>query len=190
MAVTVALAALLIGPAAYAASSRAVAGTTTMRSADWPNFVCGMGLASFQRLVCTGSLASADNVVRPVLFMSPAVHVLDLLLEMRLKRTHMAVVVDEFGGIDGIHINFATFVDGDMAVGILELPTEAFDEVPSDLSLPVTNYQARVWIATPDGAVIREGTASVGTPPDGTATALGSCPRRSPWVRARRRSSS
>ncbi len=43
-----------------------------------------------------------SEMVRPVLFMSPAVQVLDLLLEMRLKRTHMAMVVDEFGGIDGL----------------------------------------------------------------------------------------
>lgn len=42
------------------------------------------------------------DMVRNVLFVSPAVRVLDLLLEMRLKRTHMAVVVDEYGGIDGL----------------------------------------------------------------------------------------
>jgi len=42
------------------------------------------------------------DLVRKVLFVSPAVRVLDLLLEMRLKRTHMALVVDEFGGIDGL----------------------------------------------------------------------------------------
>ena len=41
-------------------------------------------------------------IVRKVLFVSPAVRILDLLLEMRLKRTHMALVVDEHGGIDGI----------------------------------------------------------------------------------------
>ena len=29
-------------------------------------------------------------------------HVLELLLEMRAKRTHMALVVDEFGGVDGL----------------------------------------------------------------------------------------
>jgi CBS domain containing-hemolysin-like protein len=28
--------------------------------------------------------------------------VLDLLLQMRLSRTHMALVVDEFGGVDGL----------------------------------------------------------------------------------------
>ena len=42
------------------------------------------------------------DTIRPALFVSPAVRVMDLLLEMRLKRTHMAMVVDEFGGIDGL----------------------------------------------------------------------------------------
>lgn len=42
------------------------------------------------------------DMVRPALFVSPAVRVMDLLLEMRLKRTHMAMVVDEYGGIDGL----------------------------------------------------------------------------------------
>ena len=42
------------------------------------------------------------DMIRPVLFVSPAVRVMDLLLEMRLKRTHMAMVVDEYGGIDGL----------------------------------------------------------------------------------------
>jgi magnesium and cobalt transporter len=43
-----------------------------------------------------------SKIMRPLLFISPAVRVLDLLLEMRLKRTHMALVVDESGGIDGL----------------------------------------------------------------------------------------
>ncbi len=43
-----------------------------------------------------------SDIVRTILFVSPAVRVLDLLLEMRLKRTHMALVVDEYGGIDGL----------------------------------------------------------------------------------------
>ncbi|MCY4231316.1 MAG: hemolysin family protein [Alphaproteobacteria bacterium] len=45
---------------------------------------------------------SLKELAREVLFVSPAMLVLDLLLEMRLKRTHMALVVDEFGGIDGL----------------------------------------------------------------------------------------
>ncbi|MBD25066.1 MAG: magnesium/cobalt efflux protein [Candidatus Marinimicrobia bacterium] len=46
--------------------------------------------------------ANLIDMVRTVLFVSPAVRVMDLLLEMRLKRTHMALVVDEYGGIDGL----------------------------------------------------------------------------------------
>jgi CBS domain containing-hemolysin-like protein len=42
------------------------------------------------------------DVIRKVLVVSPAARVLDLLLEMRLARTHMAMVVDEYGGIDGL----------------------------------------------------------------------------------------
>ncbi len=43
-----------------------------------------------------------SRIVRRVLFVSPSMRVMDMLLEMRLKRTHMALVVDEYGGIDGL----------------------------------------------------------------------------------------
>ena len=42
------------------------------------------------------------DVMRDVLFVAPSMQVLELLLEMRVKRTHMALVVDEFGGVDGL----------------------------------------------------------------------------------------
>ena len=42
------------------------------------------------------------NIFRKVLFVSPSMQVLELLLEMRAKRIHMALVVDEFGGVDGL----------------------------------------------------------------------------------------
>lgn len=45
---------------------------------------------------------SASAIVRPVLFVSPSMQVLELLLEMRARRVHMALVVDEFGGVDGL----------------------------------------------------------------------------------------
>lgn len=48
------------------------------------------------------AMPGLSDLLRKVMFVSPAVRVLDLLLEMRLKRTHMALVVDEFGGIDGL----------------------------------------------------------------------------------------
>ncbi len=43
-----------------------------------------------------------QRIVRRVLFVSPSMRVMDMLVEMRLKRTHMALVVDEYGGIDGL----------------------------------------------------------------------------------------
>jgi magnesium and cobalt transporter len=42
------------------------------------------------------------KMARKVLFVAPSMPVLDLLLQMRLSRVHMALVVDEFGGIDGL----------------------------------------------------------------------------------------
>jgi CBS domain containing-hemolysin-like protein len=42
------------------------------------------------------------KLLRPVLFVSPAIRLLDLLQEMRLKRQHLALVIDEFGGVDGL----------------------------------------------------------------------------------------
>ncbi|MHA1598834.1 MAG: hemolysin family protein [Alphaproteobacteria bacterium] len=43
-----------------------------------------------------------SGIVRAVLFMPPSMRVLELLLEMRIKRCHMALVVDEYGGVDGL----------------------------------------------------------------------------------------
>ena len=45
---------------------------------------------------------SLKNIQRKILFVSPSMQVLELLLEMRAKRSHMALVVDEFGGVDGL----------------------------------------------------------------------------------------
>lgn len=41
-------------------------------------------------------------ILRKVLFVAPSLPTLDLLVQMRQARTHIAMVVDEFGGIDGL----------------------------------------------------------------------------------------
>ena len=43
-----------------------------------------------------------DTLLREVLYVPTAMRVLDLLARMRQARTHMAIVVDEFGGTDGL----------------------------------------------------------------------------------------
>ena len=49
-----------------------------------------------------GSKPDLEKLMRPVLYVSPSIWVMDLLHEMRLKRRHLALVVDEFGGVDGL----------------------------------------------------------------------------------------
>ena len=42
------------------------------------------------------------DILRPVLYVAPSMPASKLLLQMRQTRQHMAVVIDEFGGIDGL----------------------------------------------------------------------------------------
>lgn len=41
-------------------------------------------------------------LLRDVLFVVPSMRAIELLLQMQVSRTHMALVVDEYGGIDGL----------------------------------------------------------------------------------------
>ncbi|MEH6629551.1 MAG: hemolysin family protein [Halopseudomonas aestusnigri] len=43
-----------------------------------------------------------SSIVRRVLIIAPSMRAIDLLLEMRMSRVHMALIVDEYGGIDGL----------------------------------------------------------------------------------------
>ena len=45
---------------------------------------------------------NVKEISRKILFSSPSMKILDLLLKMRSEKIHMAVVVDEFGGTDGL----------------------------------------------------------------------------------------
>lgn len=45
---------------------------------------------------------SLKKLMRTPLYVSPGKPVLDLLFEMQAARTHMALMVDEFGGVDGL----------------------------------------------------------------------------------------
>jgi len=45
---------------------------------------------------------SLEAILRRPLMVAPQVRVLDLLLQMRQSRMHMSLVVDEYGGIDGL----------------------------------------------------------------------------------------
>ncbi len=43
-----------------------------------------------------------EQLLRSVLFVPPSMRVMDLLARMRASRVHMAIIVDEYGGTDGL----------------------------------------------------------------------------------------
>src|SRR3954463_1674919 len=79
------------------------------------------------------------RLLRKVLFVAPSVPILDLLVQMRQARTHIAMVVDEFGGIDGL----ATIED------VIE---EIVGEIEDEHDIP----DAPSLIERPDGSVIAD----------------------------------
>ena len=51
---------------------------------------------------CLDMPLSEARILRPVLYAPPSMPALDLLLRMQASRTHMALVIDEYGGTDGL----------------------------------------------------------------------------------------
>jgi CBS domain containing-hemolysin-like protein len=64
----------------------------------------------------SASLVSA-KLLRPVLYAPPSMPAMDLLVRMQATRTHMALVVDEYGGTDGL-VSIEDLVE--MIVGDIE----------------------------------------------------------------------
>lgn len=65
-----------------------------------------IGMVHVKDLLVSTTAETADNALEPllrdVLFAVPSMRVIELLLQMQVSRTHMALVVDEYGGIDGL----------------------------------------------------------------------------------------
>jgi CBS domain containing-hemolysin-like protein len=64
----------------------------------------------------SATLISA-KLLRPVLYVPPSMPAMDLLVRMQATRTHMALVVDEYGGTDGL-VSIEDLVE--MIVGDIE----------------------------------------------------------------------
>ena len=94
---------------------------------------------------------SLDAILRKPLMVAPRVRVLDLLLQMRQARMHMALVVDEYGGIDGLVTieDLVETITGDIADEhddeevpmIAERPDGALD---LNARLPVAAFEDRL----------------------------------------------
>ncbi len=56
----------------------------------------------FATMIDTGRERSLDGLMRTPLFVPESMGVIDLLARMRSERIHLAIVVDEFGGTEGL----------------------------------------------------------------------------------------
>ena len=94
---------------------------------------------------------SLESILRKPLLVAPQIPVLDLLLQMRQARMHLALVVDEYGGIDGL-VTIEDLVEtivGDIADEhdevALPMVTERNDgSLDLDARLPVEEFEGRV----------------------------------------------
>ena len=92
-----------------------------------------------------------ESILRKPLLVAPQLPVLDLLLQMRQARMHLALVVDEYGGIDGL-ITIEDLVEtivGDISDehDEVQLPmlTERSDgTLDVDARLPVEDFETRL----------------------------------------------
>ena len=80
---------------------------------------------------------AVTDLLRPVMFVAPSMPAAKLLLQMRQSRQHMALVVDEFGGIDGL-------------VTIEDLVEEIVGEIDDEHDIP----DAPMVIARADGTLL------------------------------------
>lgn len=92
-----------------------------------------------------------EAMLRRPLFVAPQVPVLDLLLQMRQARMHLALVVDEYGGIDGLVTieDLVETITGDIADEHDEVQGPLVTERPDgaldlDARLPVEDFEARL----------------------------------------------
>ena len=92
-----------------------------------------------------------EAIVRTPLMVAPQIPVLDLLLQMRQARLHLALVVDEYGGIDGLVTieDLVETITGDISDEHDEEDKPLVTERPDgtldlDARLPVEQFEQRV----------------------------------------------
>ena len=94
---------------------------------------------------------SLESILRRPLLVAPQLPVLDLLLQMRQAHVHLALVVDEYGGIDGLVTieDLVETITGDIADEHDEIEGPMITERPDgaldiDARLPVEAFEAKL----------------------------------------------
>lgn len=91
-----------------------------------------------------------ESLIRPVLFVPSSMGVLDLLARMRQAHTHMAIVIDEFGGTDGI-VTIEDLVEE--IVGEIEDEHDEAEEGLTTIGDGIYEADARVELAELEAAL-------------------------------------
>lgn len=117
---------------------------------DLDNIIGVVHMKDLVAAVVQGRELEIRDLMRDVLVVSPAMRVMDMLLQMRQSKVHIAFVVDEFGGIDGlVTINdlISAIVgeiddefDVDIAPQLIERPDGS---VIVDARMPLTDFEER-----------------------------------------------
>ena len=123
-----------------------------------------------------------EKILRRPLLVAPQVPVLDLLLQMRQARMHLALVVDEYGGIDGL-VTIEDLVEeivGDISDEHDEVAgpmviERADGAIDIDARLPVADFEARMGTILTDD----ERSADIDTVGGLVMTLAGRVPARS-----------
>lgn len=115
---------------------------------------------SLGRVDLSMTLASA-KILRPVLFVPRSMPAVDLLVRMQATRTHMALVIDEYGGTDGL-VSIEDLVE--MVVGNIE------DEHDDDAARTIIRADDDTYIADAR-ASLDEVTEALGIDLNGEASA-------------------
>ncbi|AQS87249.1 hemolysin/magnesium/cobalt transporter CorC/HlyC [Neoasaia chiangmaiensis NBRC 101099] len=107
--------------------------------------------------VGTSDAFSLGPLLRQPLMVAPQIPVLDLLLQMRQRRMHLALVIDEYGGIDGL-VTIEDLVEtivGDISDEHDEPVTAMMTQRPDgsfdiDARMPVEEFEARMGAVLTD----------------------------------------
>jgi CBS domain containing-hemolysin-like protein len=97
----------------------------------------------------SATLASA-RILRPVLYAPPSMPAVDLLVRMQATRTHMALVIDEYGGTDGL-VSIEDLVE--MIVGDIE-DEHDLDEAPMIMPAGEGRFTADARVPLEDVAAL------------------------------------
>jgi len=107
---------------------------------------------------------SALDIVRPVLFVPTSMPAMDLMVRMQAARTQLALVVDEYGGTDGL-VTFEDLIE--TVVGDIEdeydwpdEPTMTATGEPgvwfADARVAVEDFEAEAGVSFPETEVLEE----------------------------------